>query len=208
MQASGVSLAQFSHVPCKALIQWGALLIRPPRSLEPLPGSIFKRRCKPCKSTQNTLDARSKKQPALKKALKRKSPEDQASWFREKKRQKQENGRHSAFNFDDLLYEESQEQKTGMDSRERVHWFPYQVFRQEEMSKAEVKGELDPDDPESLQVFEQTTTEKWEKKLAGAERKKKFCGVWHVHGGRKAATSCTEHEYHAYQHTQSCLIDP
>ena len=69
---------------------------------------------------------------------------------------------------------------------------PLQVFRQEEVSKAEVKIEIDPDDPESLQVFEQTITEKWEKKLAGAERKKKFSGVWHVHGGgRKAATPCT-----------------
>ena len=93
---------------------------------------FWKRKSKACKSIQNSLDNRSKKNPALKAAFRRKSPDDQQQWFREQKRARTAEGmKHTSHNFDSLEIAEVQQQSTGEEIRERIHWKPYAVWAEE-----------------------------------------------------------------------------
>jgi hypothetical protein len=68
----------------------------------------------------------------FKTAFRRKSPDDQQQWFREQKRARTAEGmRHTSCNFDSLEIAEVQQQSTGEEMRERIHWKPYAVWAEE-----------------------------------------------------------------------------
>lgn len=113
-------------------------------------------------------------------ALKRKTPDEQAQWFKEQKRRRLEEGKHSNYNFDDLQYSETQTRSTGQETRSRYHWRPYAVWFEEKLEKAQSCG-LDVKDSEALSVFELEAKEEWEQLLASPDTASKKIGdIWHV----------------------------
>ena len=144
-------------------------------------GQVLKRKCRGCKSVQNVLDNRSKKNPKLRQALKRKSKEQQAQYFRDKKKQRVGIPNGVGHNFDDLEYEEKEVSYVGEEFRRRVLWKPYAVWRDERKQKAIDTAEIDETDEGSMELWEEDASTKWIALLQNANTKKqKVDGVWHV----------------------------
>lgn len=123
--------------------------------------------------------------PAIKAALKRKSPGEQVAWFKDQKKKRLAEGRHANYNFEELLWSETQSKTTGAEARERVHWKPFAVWYDQEMKRAEVKGEIDPKDSAGVEVFREEMKEEWERLLSEPTTlAKKINDVWHVLIGR------------------------
>lgn len=143
-------------------------------------GQVWKRKCRQCKSAQNSLDNRSKKNPLLKKAFKRKSAEQQAQWFRDQKRLRTDN-KSQRYNFDNLTFDETERRTTGEEMRQRVLWKDYGLFKQTETSKAIMNGDLNASDSGAMELFEGDLQRQWMNLLESDTALKKQIGnVWHV----------------------------
>ena len=116
-------------------------------------GQVLKRKCRGCKSVQNALDNRSKQNPKLRQALKRKSKEQRAQYFRDKKKQRVGIPNGVGHNFDDLEYEEKEVSYVGDEFRRRVLWKPYAVWRDERKQKAIDTAEIDETDEVSMELW-------------------------------------------------------
>lgn len=140
----------------------------------------MKRKCRYCKSIQNTLDFRSKKNPKLRTALKRKTKDEQVAWFRHQKRQRLGADRSTPYNFDDLEFVEEEVKSTGTEMRARVHWLPFSVWKEEQIEKEVARGRLDFGDEGAVELFGDTLKARWEDLCRGSDLKKTIEGVLHA----------------------------
>lgn len=130
----------------------------------------FKRKCRICKT-----------RPSLRLAFKKKTGDEQQAWFKNEKRKREASARHASYNFDELEYIETDRVSTGTDMIAQILWSDFGTWMKKQVEIAHIRGDINMNDAESLEVFTEECRQKWETViLLGADRKKKINGVWHV----------------------------
>ena len=110
----------------------------------------------------------------IKVAFKKKSRDEQVSWFVGQKRKREVAGKNAVYQFEELVATEKEVKSSGTDMAKQVLWSDWQMFKEAEMSKAEIKGDLDVANEEEVEFFCEELKGKWEAVLRTSKLVKKI----------------------------------